>query len=174
MGLGKYIRFVSKKKKNGKKVCAELWQRILALLEVAARFVSFFFAKITFKDSVYYCHKTYQPNRPFHNCKITRSGDRRIFYVRNVVRPILKLQSREKCRPGRESFVGKSILRVAVSMDIFCLFCSEKRKNPTDLFTILKLQNPLCDVSKLHTIRRSFDREAVNLWKGLSGWEKER
>ena len=41
--------------------------------------------------------------------------------------------------------------------------------SPTNTFTILKLQNPSYNVSKLHKICRFPDRETLKLWKGSSG-----
>ena len=46
---------------------------------------------------------------------------------------------------------------------------SSRGLNPTNPFTILELQNPSPDVSELHKIRRSPDREALKLWKVSSG-----
>ena len=40
---------------------------------------------------------------------------------------------------------------------------SDKAGDPTDPFTILKLQNPSDDVLELNKNRRSLDHEALNL-----------
>ena len=40
---------------------------------------------------------------------------------------------------------------------------------PNEPFTILEPQNPLHDVPELNKTRRYLDREALKLWKGLSG-----
>ena len=48
-------------------------------------------------------------------------------------------------------------------------FSQKSLKDPTDLFTTLKLQNPMQGVLEIYEIRRSPDFEALNLLKGWSG-----
>ena len=48
--------------------------------------------------------------------------------------------------------------------------CSElDNNNPTNPFTILKLQHPSHDIAELQKVRLSPDPEALKLWKGSSG-----
>ena len=58
------------------------------------------------------------------------------------------------------------------------LFCSGFRQKvsrvPADPATSWELQNPSCDISKLHKIRQSPDREAFKYWKWRSGWLSSR